>query len=191
MTLNKILQKLILGGLLISSLTACGDTRSSISESHIYTFDIDGNKIYYSADNSDAVGIQEAVEGFLQANVAVDYKNFDELAGQEYYTQAVKEKNIAHNIPAINMKQVIDNQLKVQVDEIEFSGIKISSVGTVHKADISGVFKISYQNALPEHLVETETELNTVYKRRMEIKAEKEGDNWKISAASLYPKEKV
>lgn len=191
MTLKKNLLKLVLGGMLVSSLTACNNAGSSMGESYIYSFDIDGNKIYYSLDNPEAKSIQELVEGFLQTSVAVDYKNFDALAVQEYYVQAIKEKNIANNLPAINLEQVNSNQLKIEVDEIEFSDIKISSVGTVHKADISGVFKVTYKSGAPEHLIETETELNTVYKRRMEVKVEKEGDNWKISQASIYPKEKV
>ena len=117
--------------------------------------------------------------------------NFDAFKAQEYYVQAVKEKNIANNIPGMNMKQVNSNKLKIEIDEIAIDSIKISNIDRIQQADISGVFKVIYKEGLPEYLTETETELNTVYKREMEIKVEGEGDNWKISQASIYPKEKA
>ena len=78
--------------------------------------------------------------------------NFDAFKAQEYYVQAVKEKNIANNIPGMNMKQVNSNKLKIEIDEIAIDSIKISNIDRIQQADISGVFKVIYKEGLPEYL---------------------------------------
>lgn len=174
------------------SLTACTTKTSQTEVTPYYSVTIDGEKKYYSDEDSTIMKLKEVTEEFVVAAGQANYQKPDEVEGElSYYTDEIRSlKEETDYVNRINA-MITGYELQTHISDKVIKKIKLSSQHGNPMATVACEYIVTIQNATDEYLEELQLKKDTKYRRTMTIEYKKVNDEWKVSDNSVSEREEV
>lgn len=174
------------------SLTACSAKTSQTEVTPYYSVTIDGEKKYYSDEDSTITKLKEVTEEFVVAAGQANYQKPDEVESElSYYTDEIRSmKEESDYVDRINT-MITGYELQTHISEKTINEIQLSSQHGNPMATVACEYIVTIKHATDEYLEQLQLKKDTKYRRTMTIEYTKVNDEWKVSNNSVSEREEV
>ena len=174
------------------SLTACSTKTNQSEVTPYYSVTIDGEKEYYSDEDSNIIKLKEVTEEFVVAAGQSNYQKPDEVNGElSYYTDEVRSQMEESDYVNRIITMITGYELQTHISEKTIKEIKLSFQHGNPMATVACEYIISIKHATDEYLEQLQLKKDTKYRRTMTIEYTKVNDEWKVANNSVSEREEV
>lgn len=183
---------LIITAVMGLSLTACTTKTNQTEVTPYYSVTIDGEKKYYTDEDSTIMKLKEVTEEFVVAAGQANYQKPEEVEGElSYYTDEIRSlKEESDYVNRIN-EMLTGYELQTHISEKTIKEIKLSSKHGNPMATVACEYIVTIKHATDEYLEQLQLKKDTKYRRTMTIEYTKVNDEWKVSNNSVSEREEV
>lgn len=183
---------LIITAVMGLSLTACSTEKSQTEVTPYYSVTIDGEKEYYSGEDSNIIKLKEITEEFVVAAGQADYQKPEEAERElSYYTDEVRAQKEESDYVNRIIAMMTGYELQTHISEKTIKEIKLSSKHGNPTATVACEYIVSIKHATDEYLEQLQLKKDTKYRRTMTIEYTKVNEEWKVSNNSVSEREEV
>jgi len=189
-TLKKCIATMLIGAVTLS-FTSCGKSVTVKEETPYYSTTIDGEKKYYSEEETKVEEVSTLGKDFATAICGADYNDLSKPFSYDYFTKEIQSYQDEAAFRKSEADYISEYELLIELSGFDVKMMKFSKFKNVESVTMEAEIITIVKHGVDAYLEQSSVKLNTPYRRTLTIEASVEDGEWKVSNYDVTSREEV